>query len=93
MTTKEKILNALEALGDDATYYVKQNGDISVTFEDFEGFDDDWDEIEREYDDAEAVKNFQTLLAEESNSIDDNYYTTYHFDGFSVKVGYASYDI
>ena len=47
----------------------------------------------RDYDDADAVKAFEEMLRAEALEVDDDFYTTYHFDGFIVKVGYTSYDI
>lgn len=93
MTIHAQIINAIKALADDATYYISPNGDIHVNFEDFEGFNENWDEVEREYDNPKAVEKFQSMLARECNFIERNYYTYYYFNKFKVVAGYASYDI
>ena len=90
--TYEMMMRTLESLGADATYY--GNGHvIRVTLEDFDGFDSDWSEVFRDYDDEEAVESFLRMLEEESTSSEGDFYEVYHFDGFDVCLGYASYDI
>lgn len=92
MMTYEMMKKAIETLGDDATLWVHDDV-LDVTFEDFEGFDDDWDEVMREYDDEEAVDAFIKMLERECVTKEGDFYVTYLFDEFKVKVGYASYDI
>ena len=92
MMTYEMMKKAIEDLGDDATLWVHDDV-LDVTFEDFEGFDDDWDEVMREYDDEDAVDAFIEMLERECVAKEGDFYATYLFDGFKVKVGYASYDI
>lgn len=65
---------------------------ISLTIEDFAGFDEDWCEQFRDYDE-DAVDALLEWLEEHALSMDGDYYTYYQFDGFEVQVGYASYDI
>ena len=64
-----------------------------VTMEDFEGFDDDWDEVMRDYEDEELVDTFLEALEEQALRVVGDFYTTYYFDGYAVQIGYASYDI
>ena len=90
--TREKMMNMIKDLKNDATYF-EYKGIIHVDLDDFEGFDENWDEQFREYDDADAVENFLDTLEKEALEIDEDYYTTYKFDGFAVKLGYTSYDI
>lgn len=92
MMTYEKILEMANALGEDAIVF-DFNNEINVDFNDFDGFDENWEEIMRDYDNPNAVEAFEEMLRSEALSIDDDYYTTYHFNGFTVKVGYTSYDI
>lgn len=92
MMTYEMMVATLEALGEDVSYSF-YDGVFDVTLEDFEGFDDDWSEIDREYDDPEAVDRFEEMLEKESSSQEGNFYVTYHFEGFDVVLGYASFDI
>lgn len=92
MMTYEQVLKMAEALEDDARVYDFEDC-ICVDFNDFKGFDDDWSEIMRDYDDADAVKAFEEMLKAEAEEINEDFYTTYCFKGFFVKVGYTSYDI
>lgn len=92
MMTREMMVTAIEALGADASLWEDENM-LDVTFEDFEGFDDDWSEVDREYDDEEAVDAFLEMLERECVSQEGDFYVVYHFEGFDVQVGYASFDI
>lgn len=92
MMTFEMIMAAIEGLGDDVIYGVIDR-EIHVTLCDFEGFDDDWCEIMRDYDDEQAVEDFLQMLADECLSSDGDFYEYYEFDGFTVKLGYESFDI
>ena len=91
MMTYEDVMALLETLGDDVS--ISDYGDvIRVTVEDFEGFDDNWSEVMRDYDEDAVDEVLEALEAHCAEVVDD-FYTDYHFDGFSVRVGYASYDI
>ncbi len=90
--TFEKMIATIKALGADAIYYVR-GSEIHVDIDDFEGFDEDWDEIMRDYDDAEAVSAFEEMLEAECLRQSGDFYTTYCFEGFSVVLGYTSFDI
>ena len=92
--TYEMMLEMLEALGNDVYYdYDEDDHEFDVTIDDFEGFDDDWSEVDREFDDPEAVAHFLDVLEEEALSHEGDFYETFYFDGFSVQVGYSSFDI
>ena len=97
MMTREQMEAALEALGDDVSYDVDEDEDgqvwVCVTMQDFEGFDEDWSEVMRDYDDPAAVERFLDMLESECVSQEGDFYVEYHFDGFIVEVGYASFDI
>ncbi len=67
-------------------------GRISLTVMDFEGFDEDYCEVMADYDE-EAVDSLLEWLEEHCASMEEDFYTTYYFDGFEVRVGYESYDI
>lgn len=92
MMTHEMVLELLATLGDDVDVYVRQDGDVRVTVQDFEGFDDDWSEIEREFDE-DAVDAVEEHLEAEASSVEGDFYRYYHFDGFTVVWGYASMDV
>jgi hypothetical protein len=64
-----------------------------IDFNDFEGFDENWDEIMRDYENPQAVSNLINWLNDNCLYCDEEYYTTYDFGDFIVKVGYTSYDI
>lgn len=92
--TYEMMVEMLEALGNDVYYdYDEDDHEFDVTIDDFEGFDEDWSEVDREFDDPEAVEHFLDVLEEESLSHEGDFYETFYFDGFSVQVGYSSFDI
>ena len=94
MMTLEKMMAMVEALGDDASmWYDEEEKVLDVTLRDFEGFDDDWSEIMRDYDHPEAVEAFKEMLETECFSQEGDFYFDYHFDGFTVELGYSSYDI
>ncbi len=92
MMTKEMMMTTIESLGEDADLWVSGNT-LNVDLNDFEGFTSDWDEIDREYDDPEAVNAFLEMLGAECTSQEGDFYITFHFDGFDVVLGYASFDI
>ena len=92
MMTFEKMIAAIEALGDDASYDVVDRT-INVTLCDFDGFDDDWCEVMRNYDNEQAVEDFLKMLADECLSFNDDFYKDYEFGDFTVSLGYESFDI
>ena len=83
----------VDACGDDVTFNRRSNGIYRLTLEDFEGFNENWHEIEREYDNEEAVDALLNWL--ETNCIEqrEDFYTYYIFPDFQVIVGYSSFDI
>ena len=93
MMTREAMLATIKALGDDATIFDEDSYCLDVTIEDFEGFTKNWDEIDRDFDDPEAVNAFLEMLEAECSSKEGDFYVTYHFDSFDVEIGYASFDI
>lgn len=90
--TKIEILKMLNDLGNDADVY-EYEGAINVDFNDFYGFEEDWSEAMRDYDNPEKVEQALDTLQRNAIIIEDNFYTTYHFEDCSVIVGYASYEI
>jgi hypothetical protein len=93
MKMMEIIIAMLEEMTDDVDYYVRHNGaELVITVEDFEGFDDDWSEVMRDYD-GEAVERLIEWLEEHCISEEGDLYSYYHFEGFDVQLGYTSFDI
>ena len=83
------LINACE----NDVYFFKEDRMIDLTINDFEGFDNNWNEIMRDYDNPNAVDALLDWLNANCVSKVNELYITYSFDGFAVKVGYASFDI
>lgn len=97
MMTREKMWEMFQTLGNDLCVWEDSidedpNG-FRVTLNDFEGFDENWEEIDRDYDDEDAVDAFLEMLETECVSKEGDFYVTYHFDGFDVELGYESFNI
>ena len=88
-----EFIQMVDACGVDAILERHSDGTYVLTLEDFEGFDDDWNEVEREYDNEEAVDALLEWL--EDNCIDKTERLDIHyvFPDFQVTLGYASFDI
>ena len=94
MMTREMVMELLATAGADLSVWeYTDDSRISVTVEDFEGFSDDWDEIDRELDDEALVDSIQEQLEASAVSVSGDFYRYYEFDGFTVVWGYASFDI
>ena len=88
----KKIIEKLETIKTDFDYYV-DNNEIHVTIHDFEGFDEDWSEVERELENHKAVEKVFEWLEENADEVEDDYYQYYYFGGVVVCLGYDSFDI
>ena len=92
----EIIIAMLEKMSEDVEYYVceveEEKPELVITVDDFEGFDEDWSEIMREYDE-DAVSALIDWLEEHCISEDGDLYYEFHFEEFNVQLGYSSYDI
>ena len=82
-----------EVSADVSYHYEEEEKVLHVTIEDFEGFDEDWSEVERELTDATKVDAFIEWLEETADKVEPDFYTEYHFGDVCVVLGYASYDI
>lgn len=92
--TMEMMKEQLKALCKDISFleYSDENK-LDVTVEDFEGFDEDWDEVYADIDE-DAVDAMVEWLEEHCDSHDDDYlYRYYTFGDLVVYLGWASYDI
>lgn len=89
---KNIILNKVKELESDITMFDFDNT-INLTIDDLEGFDEDWSEVERELENSNGVNEFLEFLANTCKSMEQDFYTTYNYDGFNVVVGYSSFDI
>jgi len=92
MVSMEMVVEILLQVGDDLMVDVYDD-EVHVVVEDFEGFDEDWSEVDRDLDDSEAVDSVQEQLSEMCLSEEGDFYHYYHFEGFSVCWGYASFDV
>lgn len=91
--TREELRALVEQCGDDIDMYeFDDEEEIELTVNDFGGFDEDWGEIDREYD-TEKVHELYEILKKECNECDEDFYTTFKFDTFYITWGYTSYDI
>lgn len=94
MMTLEMMMAIVTALGADASmWYDEEDCVLNVTLRDFAGFDENWSEIMRDYDHPEAVEAFEEMLEAKCLSHEGDFYFDYHFDGFTVELGYDSYNI
>lgn len=90
---KETIIAMLEKMENDVDYTFLENEKLlDITIDDFEGFDENWEEVFRECDE-EAIDNLIEWLEENCISTYGTYYTYYEFEDFTVQLGYSSYDI
>lgn len=90
---KKYLEKLVEMCGEDVNMRMDCIGTIHLDFVDFAGFDDDWNEIMRDYDNPQAVANLINWLNDNCLSCDEDFYATYDLGDFSVIVGYTSYDI
>ena len=90
--TIETITAQLDRISEDSWYEVINNR-INLTIDDFEGFDEDWSEVDREYVDEDAVDEVLEWLEENADCVDGDFYHYYHFGDIVVEVGYTSFDI
>lgn len=92
MMTLEMITAKLDTIAQDSDYSVSNN-EITLTIDDFEGFDEDWNEIDREFVDEDAVDEVLEWLEENADRKEGDFYQSYFFGDIEVCVGYTSFDI
>jgi hypothetical protein len=90
-----EMMTELEACGDLTVWErTTDEGTVyDVTVEDFEGFDEHWSEVMRDFEREDLVDEFLEALDEQALRVEGDFYYDYYFDGFRVHLGYASYDI
>ena len=88
------ILNRLETSNDVTGFWEPDEGTthFDVTLNDFDGFDEEWNEIDRDWADPEMVKAFYEVL-DTAERTEGDYYVTYYWADCSLTLGYTSYDI
>lgn len=87
-----KLISLINACGNDVYFYQESN-QFYITFQDFLGFNDDWEEEMRDYDNPTEVAYLENWLENNCIKKEEDFYTIYFFKDFSVQVDYASYDI
>ena len=84
--TIETITTQLDRISADSWYNVNGNY-IALTIDDFEGFDENWSEVDREFVDEDAVEEVLEWLEENADYIDGDFYCCYRFGDIMVVVG------
>ena len=91
--TMEMMKEQLEALCEDISFWeYDDENKLDVTIEDFEGFNEDWDEVYADIDD-DAVDKMIEWLESHCDSHEGDFYYYYTFGDLVVCLGWASYDI
>ena len=92
--TREQVLDILAKAGDNLLVndYYEEGREIFVYVEDFGGFDENWNEIDLEYDEA-LVAEVESEIEAAAISVSGDFYRYYQFDDFKVIWGMASFDI
>ena len=90
--TIETITAQLDRISADSWYDVADNH-IDLTINDFEGCDEDWSEIYREFVDEDAVNEVLEWLEENADCVEHDFYGRYYFGDIVVEVDYTSFDI
>lgn len=88
---KNKLMELLNNASVDVDFEFTNDNFLDVTINDFEGFDEEWNEIPREYVNAQAVENVLDFLNQ--FNCKGNLYKVYQVDELLVQVGYTSFDI
>ena len=88
------ILTRLDASEDVLGFWEPAEGSthFRVDLNDFEGFTDEGEEIDREWSDPEMVEAFYEVL-DTAERTEGDYYVTYYWADCSLTLGYTSYDI
>lgn len=91
--TMEMMKKQLKSLCKDISFFEYTNkNELRVTIEDFEGFDEDWNEVFADIDE-DAVDEMIEWLEENCDSWEGDFYYDYTFGDLVVCLGWASYDI
>ena len=85
------MLRELEKTND--VFFYEDGEDIEFDFNDWDGFDEDYNEIDREYINKELISKVENFLEMNCKEQLGDLYKEYLFDTFSVTVGHSSFDI
>ena len=88
-------MRKLEESGDIDLDAFHRNGDLvySVVIKDFDGFDENWNEIDRIPNNLDLLGKFIDAIEENALTIENDYYTDYYFNDYVIHLGYESMDI
>ena len=86
------LMTMINACKDDVDFEIERNA-IYLTVDDFIGFDEDWNEVMRDYDHPEEVNALLDWLDNNCVSQTDDLYVVYFFNGFTVHLEFTSFDI
>lgn len=86
-----KMLEESKNLGD-VDYYTYEN-ELNIDFNDFDGFDDEWNEIDREYTNENLVNQILNYIEANAVLVKDSLYQTYKLNDKTIVIGYTSFDI
>jgi hypothetical protein len=86
----KEMLKELETVKDIYVDFYEDTKGISIQVNDFDGFDDNYDEVEREPDLVEKMEDF---LYEQADEKDINICEYYKIDGYDITLDYLSADI
>ena len=84
------LLQHLEGIGDISLHINEEDRSIDITFEDFEGFDDNWNEIYRDYVDDVAVNHALEMLHQFCSG---DFYEEGNLNDYHFQVGWGSMEI
>ena len=86
-----EMLEKSKNLGD-VDYYTCEN-ELNIDFNDFDGFDDEWNEIERKYNNENLVNQILNYIETNATLIKNSLYQTYQLNDKIIVIGYTSFDI
>lgn len=91
----EKIIAMLEKIHEEDGWYRVDADEnyIDLTINNFDGFDDEWNEVDHEFENLDAVEEVLDWLEENADSKEGDLYISYYFGEVEVEVGYTSFDI
>ena len=93
MMMMELVGMMMQAQDNGDAYVDFRGGALHFTINDFEGFDEDWSEVEHDFIDVELVDDIEDALEDMADERVGDYYVEYHFGDAVVVVGSTSMDI
>jgi hypothetical protein len=89
----KEMLKELETVKDIYVDFYEDTKGISIQVNDFDGFDDNYDEVERELVKPDLVEKMEDFLYEQADEKDINICEYYKIDGYDITLDYLSADI